>query len=209
MRIPILHSFLANHTLVSSLIHLFFNLKKIFFCDRYKMNIITGFKKDWNLAVRIISLYRSQPQKLPASRGVERIDSRLGTADADASGKTIVYTGVKNSGDGAEFLAQFGWVVSDCTESEQITVPAEFDDALEEYNALQIEQGLDLKKYRRKKVDRYTYEITNYPDYSGKVRASILVYRGRVIGGDVSTADAAGFTVPLAGGGAKGADKLG
>ena len=37
------------------------------------------------------------------------------TADADASGKTIVYTGVKNSGDGAEFLAQFGWVVSDCT----------------------------------------------------------------------------------------------
>ena len=49
------------------------------------------------------------------------------TADADASGKTIVYTGVKNSGDGAEFLAQFGWVVSDCTESEQITVPAEFD----------------------------------------------------------------------------------
>lgn len=131
------------------------------------------------------------------------------TADADASGKTIVYTGVKNSGDGAEFLAQFGWVVSDCTESEQITVPAEFDDALEEYNALQIEQGLDLKKYRRKKVDRYTYEITNYPDSSGKVRASILVYRGRVIGGDVSTADAAGFTVPLAGGGAKGADKLG
>ena len=125
------------------------------------------------------------------------------TADADASGKTIVYTGVKNSGDGAEFLAQFGWVVSDCTESEKITVPAEFDDAL------QIEQGLDLKKYRRKKVDRYTYEITNYPDYSGKVRASILVYRGRVIGGDVSTADAAGFTVPLAGGGAKGADKLG
>ena len=49
------------------------------------------------------------------------------TADADASGKTIVYTGVKNSGDGAEFLAQFGWVVSDCTGSEQITVPAEFD----------------------------------------------------------------------------------
>lgn len=30
-----------------------------------------------------------------------------------------------------------------------------------------------------------------------------------LIGGDVSTADAAGFTVPLAGGGAKGADKLG
>ena len=131
------------------------------------------------------------------------------TADVDASGRTVVYTGVRDSEDGMKFLAQFGWEVSGCTENEQITVPAEFDDALEEYNALQIEQGLDLKKYRRKKVDRYTYEITNYPDYSGTVRASILVYRGRVIGGDISTADASGFTVPLSGGGAKGADKLG
>lgn len=62
MRIPILHSFLANHTLVSSLIHLFFNLKKIFFCDRYKMNIITGFEKDWNLAVWIVSLTGVSPR---------------------------------------------------------------------------------------------------------------------------------------------------
>ena len=53
------------------------------------MNIITGFEKDWNLAVRIISLYRSQPQKLPASRGVERIDSRLGTADSDTSCRNL------------------------------------------------------------------------------------------------------------------------
>lgn len=132
------------------------------------------------------------------------------TADADSPGQTVVYTGVKNSEDGAKFLAQFGWEVAGGeAETEQITIPSEFDSALEEYNAIQLEQGLDLKKYRRKKVDRYTYDITNYPDYTGRVKASILVYRGRVVGGDISTADASGFTVPLSGGGAKGADSLG
>lgn len=54
-------------------------------------------------------------------------------------------------------------------------------------------QGLDLSKYKRKDVTRYTYKITNYPDYDGTVYANILVYRGKVIGGDICSADVNGF----------------
>ena len=41
---------------------------------------------------------------------------------------------------------------------------------------------------------RYCYNITNYPDYDGEVTATLLVYRNKVIGGDISSADVNGFT---------------
>ncbi|MBR4014329.1 MAG: DUF4830 domain-containing protein, partial [Clostridia bacterium] len=40
---------------------------------------------------------------------------------------------------------------------------------------------------------RYTYEITNYDGYDGVVYANILVYRNKVIAGDVCSADTKGF----------------
>ena len=40
---------------------------------------------------------------------------------------------------------------------------------------------------------RYTYEVTNYPDAQGTVYANILIYRNKVIGGDVCSADVTGF----------------
>ena len=42
-------------------------------------------------------------------------------------------------------------------------------------------------------MNRYTYKITNYPNYTGDVYAKILVYKNKVIGGDVCSADANGF----------------
>ena len=50
-----------------------------------------------------------------------------------------------------------------------------------------------MTKYLKKDVNRYTYKITNYPDYTGDVYANILVYKNKVIGGDVCSADANGF----------------
>lgn len=67
------------------------------------------------------------------------------------------------------------------------------------YNELQKQQGLNLEKYKRKKVTRYTYVVTNYPDYTGVIYANILVYRGKVIAGDICTADSSGFTHGLSG----------
>ena len=48
-------------------------------------------------------------------------------------------------------------------------------------------------KYKGKEVMRYTYEVTNYPEYEGRVYANLIVYRNKVIGGDICSADAQGF----------------
>jgi hypothetical protein len=61
------------------------------------------------------------------------------------------------------------------------------------YNELQRTQGLDLTPYAGKTVERYTYTVTNYNGFDGTVLANLLVYRGRVIGGDVCSADTNGF----------------
>ena len=61
------------------------------------------------------------------------------------------------------------------------------------YNEIQKTQGLDLSRYRKKKVTRYTYEVTNYPDYAGTVYANLIVYRGRIVAADLSSADPSGF----------------
>ena len=104
------------------------------------------------------------------------------------------YDKVKNVGDAANFLSQFGWTVNaGAAENAQVTIPGEFDKIFAGYNEIQKSQGLDLSKYKKKDVTRYTFEVTNYPDYDGKVYANVLVYRNKVIGGDICSADVSGF----------------
>ena len=111
-----------------------------------------------------------------------------------ASDGTKVYTGVKTNDDRIEFLRRFGWEVEpEPTDTVNVTVPTEFDRVFIGYNQLQEEQGLDLTRYKRKTVTRYTYTVTNYPDYDGRVLATLLVYRGKVVGGDICSADVSGF----------------
>jgi hypothetical protein len=106
----------------------------------------------------------------------------------------ISYDKIKTEEDRAGFLAQFGWKVSaEPVEVSEIKIPDEFDKIFTGYNEIQKRQGLDLSKYKNKTVTRYTYEITNYEGAEGKVYANILVYRNKVIGGDICSADASGF----------------
>ena len=106
----------------------------------------------------------------------------------------ISYDKIKTEQDRAGFLAQFGWSVgSEPVEVAEITIPSEFDKIFMGYNEIQKRQGLDLSKYKNKTVTRYTYEVTNYAGAEGKVYANILVYRNKVIGGDICSADASGF----------------
>lgn len=111
-----------------------------------------------------------------------------------AQTKDIRYDKIKTEEDRREFLKQFGWETED-GECESITVklPGDFDRIMTEYNELQKSQGLDLKKFKGREVERYTYKITNYPDYDGDVYANVIVYRNRVIGGDICSSDVAGF----------------
>ena len=106
----------------------------------------------------------------------------------------IVYDGIKTEADRKNFLRQFGWEVSgDPVTVAEVTIPSEFDKIFTGYNEIQKRQGLDLSDYKKKKVTRYTYEIKNYEGADGVVYANLLVYRNRVIGGDLCSADTTGF----------------
>lgn len=117
------------------------------------------------------------------------------TYEVEASSvATYSYEKIKTDDDVEAFLAQFGWEVGATpTEVADVIIPDEFDKIFTAYNEIQKGQGLNLAKYRRKTVKRYTYEVTNYEGYEGKVYANVLVYRGRVIGGDICSADVSGF----------------
>ncbi len=115
--------------------------------------------------------------------------------DANASGKIEYnYDKIKESGDVVNFLSQFGWTVKgNEVHSENVTIPEEFDKVFASYNEIQKAQGLDLSKFKKKELTRYTLEVTNYEGYEGKVYANVLVYRNKVVGGDICSADRGGF----------------
>ncbi|HOA84411.1 MAG: DUF4830 domain-containing protein [Clostridiales bacterium] len=116
-------------------------------------------------------------------------------AGAPASNsQAIRYDKIKSAADAAEFLSQFGWKVKPTpVEETEVTIPSEFDRIFTSYNEIQKQQGLDLSKYKRKTVKRYTFELAEYNGYDGRVYANVLVYRNRVIGGDICSADMTGF----------------
>lgn len=106
----------------------------------------------------------------------------------------INYANIKTNEDRIAFLAQFGHEVRpEPVEEKEITIPGVFDRVMTEYNNLQKQQGFDLTKYERKKVTRYTYIVENFNGYDGTVYANILVYRNKVIAGDLCSADINGF----------------
>ncbi|MBQ3482547.1 MAG: DUF4830 domain-containing protein [Clostridia bacterium] len=115
-------------------------------------------------------------------------------ASAEGESESVSYEKVRSDEDRIAFLAQFGWQVEATpTESTTVTIPREFDKVFAAYNELQRTQGLDLTQYGGKTVERYTYTVTNYEGYEGTVLANLLIYRGRVIGGDVCSAATDGF----------------
>lgn len=117
----------------------------------------------------------------------------LGYVSVDKD-QEIRYDGVKTEEDRVGFLSQFGWSVSGApVEVAEVRVPEEFDKIFAGYNEIQKRQGLDLSKYKGKELSRYTYEISNYEGATGKVYANILVYRNKVVGGDICSADTGGF----------------
>lgn len=108
--------------------------------------------------------------------------------------ENISFDNVKNAENGKTFLAQYGWEVDEIPVEEcEVTIPKDFDKVMTSYNEIQKQQGLDLSKYSRKTATRYTYKVTNYPNYEGTVYANIIVYKNKVISGDICSADAKGF----------------
>ena len=103
------------------------------------------------------------------------------------------FKNVVTNEDRVAFLKRYGWEVDEqAREIAEIVLPTRFDPVLEQYNELQIGEGLDLNKYKGKSVKRYTYLVRNY-EYDGTVYANLILYRDRVIAGDVCSARKDGF----------------
>lgn len=122
----------------------------------------------------------------------------VGSLNADRSVDTAasVETSkkVKSNEDRISYLENYGWQVDpDPIAMEELLIPEEFDETYEEYLALQSSQGFDLTEYCGKRVKRYTYEITNYPTGETGVQASLLVYKNKVVGGEVLSPKLDGF----------------
>lgn len=90
------------------------------------------------------------------------------------------------------FLRQLGY---DCGEEPisflEVIIPQTFNGVYDTYNELQKESGFDLRKYQGKRVRRYTYSVNGYQGQD--VVANLLIYDGKVIGGDVSSVAQDGF----------------
>ena len=103
-------------------------------------------------------------------------------------------TKVRNNNDRVTFLSQLGWTVnSEPLEIEEIEIPNTFNSTYDEYNQLQISQGFNLKKYKGKTCRLFSYRIPNYPDTRVDVRANLIVYNNKLIGGDISSDKFKGF----------------
>lgn len=92
-----------------------------------------------------------------------------------------------------QFLQSFGWqVAASPVESSQVKIPRESSEIFDRYNRLQQSQGYDLTQYAGKTVMRFVYKIENYPGARSPVYATLLVYKNRVIGGDITDTAAKG-----------------
>ncbi len=98
----------------------------------------------------------------------------------------------------SEALLSMGWEsdISQLTEQSAV-LPEQFDDTFVAYNAIQLKQGCDLSQYAGKQVTVYTVPITNYPDTTDTVLATLIVYKNKLIGGDIHAAAMDGFMLPL------------
>lgn len=99
------------------------------------------------------------------------------------------------------YIQSFGWDTKAVPDKvSEIRIPARFDDAYTQYNAIQKEQGFDLRKYRAYTAMKYTYSIKNYDnaDPVVPIYANLIVIDGKIVGADISSAAANGFVTVLA-----------
>ena len=97
------------------------------------------------------------------------------------------------------FLAETGYTVDPTpVRTQEVRIPGEFSEVYETYNRLQLAQGFDLRKYRDKTVLQVVYQVTDYPSEGEEpVLATLLLYRNKLVGADLSRGGADSFLRPL------------
>lgn len=119
----------------------------------------------------------------------------FGQAAREASASSLPSPkGIKSNQDRIDYLAAYGWQVSEePVSTQELLIPEEMDASYDDYLALQAQQGFELQKYAGKRVKRYTYEILNYPTGETGVQVNLLVCKHTVVGGEVLSPRLDGF----------------
>ncbi len=95
-------------------------------------------------------------------------------------------TDISSNEDRLAFLSAYGWEAeTEPINTQTVHIPEEQNEVLRQYLALQESQGFHLADYAGKDATQYVYQVTNYPDARGEVHATLLIYKNRIIGGDV------------------------
>lgn len=120
----------------------------------------------------------------------------------DVRGEKIRFDGMKSADDLKKFAENLGFSVESApTEVVETAVPAAFDKTMRAYNALQKAMGFDLSPYRNKTVERTTFRVTGLPDHaslaSGETLLTLIVFKDRIIGGDLYTRGEDGDVKPF------------
>ncbi len=85
-----------------------------------------------------------------------------------------------------QYIESLGWQVEE-GDFMEVNIPEEFDDVYTKYNELQKQQGFDLEDYKGKRAMHYSYTIKNYPTGEEGVTLCLVVYKDKIIAGDVSS----------------------
>ncbi len=94
------------------------------------------------------------------------------------------------------FISQFGWEVDEePVQVKEVIIPTETDDTYTAYNEIQKAQNFDLTVFAGERAKCWTYTVKNYDGYENQecIHINLLVYDGKVIGGDVCSVELDGF----------------
>jgi len=118
---------------------------------------------------------------------------------AAAISSQVNLTGIDTNEERVAFIKEMGITVEEVpVEDVDFALPKDFDRVISGYNEIQRLQGLDLSKYKNKRVTRYTYRVVGGCEgYEGEVHVNLIIYRNTVIACDISSADPGGFIKPL------------
>ncbi len=83
-----------------------------------------------------------------------------------------------------EYLSRLGLDLNETpTDVKEITIPQNFSKVYEKYNSLQKESGFNLKNYKGKKANVYTYSFWDNKENA----VHLIVCEDRIIGGDIAS----------------------
>lgn len=104
----------------------------------------------------------------------------------------------KNNSDRVTFVENLGCVLlSNQPETKTVIIPEVFYDVYNNYNNMQKTAGYDLSLYKGCEITIYTYQIEPPQNYTGESVVNLMVYKDKIIGGDISSTALGGYMLPL------------